>query len=344
MKFPETIDSETLLEDMLSEPGTGLVEMMKRLDGDIMILGIGGKMGITLGRQAVNAIKAAGVGKKVIGVSRFSDIEGRKKLERWGIETISCDLLDQDAAKALPEVKNVIFMAGRKFGTEGSEELTWAMNTIVPGYVGNHFRKSRIVVFSTGCVYPLVNAGTCGCTEHVSPAPVGEYSQSCLGRERVFGHFAKACGVETLLLRLNYAIDLRYGVLHDIGSQVWNSQPVNNTVGHFNVLWQGDANCYALLALELCASPAAILNITGPEIVSVEYIAETFGRLMNKAISYTGVSAGKCYLNNAAKAFRLLGYPRISLEQMILWQAQWLMQGGGSLGKPTHFEVNNGKF
>lgn len=344
MKFPETIDSEALLEDMLSEPGVRLVEMMKRLDGDIMILGIGGKMGITLGRQAVNAIKAAGVGKKVIGVSRFSDIEGRKKLERWGIETISCDLLDQDAAKALPEVKNVIFMAGRKFGTEGSEELTWAMNTIVPGYVGNHFRRSRIVVFSTGCVYPLVSAGTCGCAEHVSPAPVGEYSQSCLGRERVFGHFAKACGVETLLLRLNYAIDLRYGVLHDIGRQVWNSQPVNNTVGHFNVLWQGDANCYALLALELCASPAAILNITGPEIVSVEYIAETFGRLMNKAISYTGVSAGKCYLNNAAKAFRLLGYPRISLEQMILWQAQWLMQGGGSLGKPTHFEVNNGKF
>ena len=344
MKFPETIDNEVLLEDILSEPGTGLVEMMQRLDGDIMILGIGGKMGITLGRQAVNAVKAAGVSKKVTGVSRFSDIEGRKKLEQWGIETISCDLLDQAAVKALPEVKNVIFMAGRKFGTEGSEDLTWAMNTIVPGYVGDHFRKSRIVVFSTGCVYPLVSAGTCGCTEQIPPAPVGEYSQSCLGRERVFGHCARAYGTETLLLRLNYAVDLRYGVLHDIGRQVWSGQPVNNTVGHFNVLWQGDANCYALRALELCASPAAILNITGPEIVPVEYIAGAFGRLMNKPVSYTGVSADKCYLNNAGKAFRLLGYPRVSLEQMILWQAQWLMQGGSSLGKPTHFEVNNGKF
>ena len=344
MKFPEKIENEALLEDILSEPGAGLVEMMKRLDGDIMILGIGGKMGITLGRQAVNAIQAAGVSKKVIGVSRFSDAAGRKKLEQRGIETISCDLLDQNAVKALPEVKNVIFMAGRKFGTDGSEELTWAMNTIVPGCVGGHFRKSRIVVFSTGCVYPLVSIGTGGCTEQVPPAPVGEYSQSCLGRERVFGHCAKTYGTETLLLRLNYAIDLRYGVLHDIGQQVWNGLPVNNTVGHFNVLWQGDANCYALRALELCASPAAVLNITGPETASVEYIAEAFAGLMNKAISYTGVSAGKCYLNNAGKAFRLLGYPRVSLEQMIDWQAQWLMQGGSSLGRPTHFEVNNGKF
>ncbi len=344
MKFPETIDNEVSLENILSEPGSGLMEMMKRLDGDIMILGIGGKMGVTLGRQAVNAVQTAGVSKRIIGVSRFSDVESRTKLEHHGIETISCDLLDQNAVAALPAIKNVIFMAGRKFGTEGSEELTWAMNTVVPGYVGSHFRKSRIVVFSTGCVYPLVCAGTCGCTEQATPAPVGEYSQSCLGRERVFGHCAKAYGTEMLLLRLNYAIDLRYGVLHDIGQQVWSGQPVNNTVGHFNVLWQGDANCYALRALEYCTTPAAILNITGPEIISVEYIAEAFGRLLNKTVSYTGIPADKCYLNNAGKAFRLLSYPRVSLEQMIVWQAGWLMQGGGSLGKPTHFEVNNGKF
>jgi len=235
-------------------------------------------------------------------------------------------------------------MAGRKFGTDGSEELTWAMNALAPGYVGTRFRQSRIVVFSTGCVYPLVNVSQGGCTENVLPYPVGEYAQSCLGRERIFGYCAKTFGTEVLLFRLNYAIDLRYGVLHDIGQQVWNEQPVNNAVGHFNLIWQGDANCQALRALEYCASPAAILNITGPETVPVEYIAEKFGQLMGKQIRYTGQSGDKCYLNNAAKAAKLFGYPRVSLEQMVNWQAEWLMRGGKTLGKPTHFEVNNGKF
>jgi dTDP-4-dehydrorhamnose reductase len=186
MKWPDRIENETQLEDLLSLPGNGLVDMMKRLEGDIMILGIGGKMGITLGRQAVNAIKEAGVHKKVIGVSRFSDQAGREKLEQWGIETIACDLLDQSQIEKLPKVKNIIYMAGRKFGTGGSEDMTWAMNALVPGYVGSYFKDSRIVVFSTGCVYPLVGVGTGGCTEEVAPNPVGEYSQSCLGRERIF--------------------------------------------------------------------------------------------------------------------------------------------------------------
>lgn len=344
MEYPAAIKDEAQLEDLLSIPDANLIEMMKRLDGDIMILGIGGKMGITLGRQALNAIKAAGVNKKIIGVSRFSDDDGRKRLEKWGVETIACDLMDANQIAKLPQIKNIIYMAGRKFGTNGTEELTWAMNALVPGYVGAHFKNSNIVVFSTGCVYPLVSAQSGGCTEDVPPAPIGEYSQSCLGRERIFSYCSKQFGTKVLLFRLNYAIDLRYGVLHDIGQQVLKGEPVNNTVGHFNVIWQGDANNQALRCLEHCTSPASIMNITGPEIITVEYIAEKFGELMNKKITYTGKSDDKCYLNNSAKATKLFGIPRVSVEQMIKWQAAWFMQGGSSLGKPTHFEVNDGKF
>lgn len=341
---PATIENEAVLDEVLSIPDQSLVEFAKRLDGDIAILGIGGKMGPTLGRLAVNAIRAAGVKREVYGVSRFGNADARRQLEEWGIKTISCDLMDREAVRQLPDFKNIIFMAGRKFGTDGSEDLTWAMNVLVPAIVGERFKESRIVAFSTGCVYPLVGVATGGCTEEVTPLPVGEYSQSCLGRERIFGHVSRTCGTKVLFYRLNYAIDLRYGVLHDIGRQVIAGEPVTNTVGHFNIIWQGDANRIALLALEHAESPAVPLNVTGPEIISVEYIAERFARLMGKKLSYSGGSADLCYLNNASKAMRLFGYPRVSLEQMIDWQAAWLMQGGKSLGKPTHFEVNNGKF
>jgi nucleoside-diphosphate-sugar epimerase len=297
-----------------------------------------------LGRQAVNAISEAGVDKKVIGVSRFSNTAARERLESWGIETIACDLLNPDEIAKLPQVKNIIYMAGRKFGTNGTEELTWAMNALVPGYVGTYFKDSNIVAFSTGCVYPLVGTQSTGCTEDVALGPIGEYSQSCLGRERIFGYCSKQFGTKVLLFRLNYAIDLRYGVLHDIGKQVFQGEPVNNTVGLFNIIWQGDANCQALRCLEYCTSPASPLNITGPEIVTVEDIAEQFGKLMNKAVTYTGKSSDKCYLNDSSKATKLFGKPRVSVEQMIKWQADWFMQGGASLGKPTHFEVNDGKF
>lgn len=344
MLYPATIENETVLDDLLSLPDPSLIDFMKRVEGDIAILGIGGKMGPTLGRLAVNAIRAAGVKKEVYGVSRFGDAKARQQLEDWGVKTISCDLMNREAVAKLPDFPNIIFMAGRKFGTDGSEELTWAMNVIVPAIVGERFAKSRIVAFSTGCVYPLVGVGTGGCTEAVTPTPVGEYAQSSLGRERIFGHCAKSYGTKTLLFRLNYAIDLRYGVLHDIGRQVINEEPVTNTVGHFNVIWQGDANRIAIMALEHAGSPAVPLNVTGPEIISVEYIAERFAKAMGKKLSYSGKSADLCYLNNSAKAMRLFGYPRVSLETMIDWQAAWLMQGGKSLGKPTHFEVNNGKF
>jgi dTDP-4-dehydrorhamnose reductase len=340
----DKIVNEEQLDEVLSIPSPAVIEMMKRLDGDIIILGINGKMGLTLGRQALNAIKTAGVNKKVIGVSRFTDPEGQAKLEEWGIETIACDLLDRDSVSKLPQVKNIIFMAGRKFGTTGSEELTWAMNTLVPANVGNHFRDSRIVVFSTGCVYPLVNIASGGSIETDSPAPVGEYANSCLGRERAFEYSSKAFGSPTLLLRLNYAVDLRYGVLHDIAQQINNGESVNNSVGCFNVLWQGDANAYALLALEEAASPAVALNITGPETVSVSYAATRLAELLEKPLTFAGNSGDHSYLNNASKAFSLFGYPRVSLDWMLRQQADWIMKGGKSLGKPTHFEVNDGKF
>jgi nucleoside-diphosphate-sugar epimerase len=343
MKLP-VIENEIMLDELLSQPDVAVVELIKRLEGDLIILGIGGKMGLTLGRLAVNAIEAAGVKKRVIGVSRFSNPAARSQLETWGIETISCDLLDRDAVDALPEIKNVIFMAGRKFGTAGEENLTWAMNTLVPGNVGMKFKHSRIVVFSTGCVYPLVKIENGGCHEATTPAPVGEYAQSCLGRERVFEYYAKNFNTPVTLFRLNYAIDMRYGVLHDIAQQIWNDEPVNNSVGHFNLIWQGDANRRALLSLEHCKTPAAIMNITGPETVTVNYVAEAFGRIMDKTVTYVGEAGKSCYLNNAAKSFAEFGYPTVSIDEMISAQAQWIMAGQHSLGKPTHFEVNDGKF
>ncbi len=336
--------NEVELDQALSMPSPRLIAMMQRLPGDITILGIAGKMGLTLGRRAINAINAAGVKKTVFGVSRFSAAGDRDKLEKWGIKTISCDLLRRDEVNKLPVVPNVIFMAGKKFGTVGDEESTWAMNTLVPGNVIEHFKNTNIVVFSTGCVYPLVGVNHSGCDEQVAAAPIGEYAQSCLGRERIFQYGAKNYGINVLLYRLNYAIDMRYGVLHDIAQQVFRGEPVNNNIGYFNVIWQGDANDIALLSLEHCTSPAAILNVTGVEIAAIKTIAEAFGKLFNQPVTYTTSSSELCYLSNAAKMAKLFYPPTVSMAMMIEAQADWLRRGGASLGKPTHFEVNTGKF
>lgn len=344
MYCQEKLDSVEKLDAFLSIPHEGVVEMMKRLPGDIMILGIAGKMGVTMGMQAVEAIKKAGVDKKVYGVARFSNPEERTKLDKAGVITIACDLSDREQVNQLPQIPNVIFMAGRKFGTGGSEELTWAMNVLVPALVAEHFKDSRIVAFSTGCVYPLMSVKEGGCTEDVPPAPVGEYSQSCLGRERVFEYYSKKNGTKVLLFRLNYSVDLRYGVLHDIGQAIWEGREVNNTVGYFNVIWQGDANAAALRALELADSPCAILNVTGPETATVEKAAKIMGEIMGKEVKFAGTPGDLNYLNDSGKMCALFGYPRMGLDEMIRLQAKWIADGGISIGKPTHFEVNNGKF
>ncbi len=340
------IANEQQLDDVLSTPNAGLIETMRRLDGDLMILGVNGKMGLTMARLAKNAIAGAGGKARVFGVSRFGNPEGREQLEAHGVETIACDFTDRAAVAKLPQVPNVIFMAGRKFGTGGAEDLTWAMNTVAPWHIGEHFRASRIVAFSTGCVYPLADAASGGCDEEVPPAPIGEYAQSCLGRERIFQYCSRSFGTRVLLFRLNYSVDLRYGVLHDIAQQIWNGSEVVVSAPHFNVVWQGDANAAALRALELADNPPAVLNVTGPETASIRYAAEKLGAAMGKEVRYAAESgnSGKCYLANAAKFFRLYGYPSVALDELISLQASWIANGGRSLGKPTHFEVNNGKF
>ena len=338
------IKNEAKLDDLLSRPAPELIGLMQRLDGEIMILGIAGKMGISLGRMAMRAIAEAGVKKRVIGVSRFSNLDAQALSEGYGMETIRCDLLDAGAVAALPRVKNILFMAGRKFGTQGDEELTWAINTLAPGNVAVHFSESRIAAFSTGNVYPLAPPASGGCIETDPVGPVGEYAQSCLGRERVFQYYSRARGTPVCLIRLNYAMDLRYGVLHDLARKVWRDEPVNIAVGQFNCIWQGDANHQALMAFEHCQTPANILNVTGPELVSVRYAASTFAGLMGKSVVFAGEDSGAALLSNPAKAISLFGYPRVSLLRMLEWTAQWVMAGGPSLDKPTHFEETGGRY
>lgn len=341
--LPEQITDEGELNSLLARPRRALIELMKDLSGDLMILGIAGKMGASLGQMAVEAIRAAGIEKSVYGVARFSDPNARQQIESSGIRTIQCDLLDRDAVAELPQVKNVVFMAGLKFGTGAAQPLTWAMNTLVPANVAQHFRDSNIVAFSTGCVYPLVQLGQAS-TEQDTPAPVGEYAQSCLGRERVFQHFSLTQRSPVCLIRLNYAVDLRYGVLNDIAGAVWRGEQVNNRVNHFNAIWQGDANHQALMCFAACSSPACIMNVAGPETLSTEVVAKQFGELMGKPVSFSTTPGQWSYLNDSSNATMRFGRPAVTAEQLIRWQAHWIMRGGRSLGKPTHFEVSDGKF
>ncbi len=342
--LPALVKDEAALDDLLTQPSPALVADLARLEGDIMILGVGGKMGPTLARLARRASDEAGVSRRVIGVSRFSNAAAREQLDAWGVETVSCDLMNRDQLAALPEAANVVFMAGRKFGSTGAEATTWAMNAFMPGLVAERFPRSRTVVFSSGNVYPLVPVISGGCVETDRVAPVGEYAQSVLARERVFEHYSREYGLPVTLIRLNYAIDLRYGVLFDIGSKVNAGQPVDVTMGHANVIWQGDANSYVLRALALCSTPPTILNLTGPEIISVRRVAERFGEHLGKPAIIEGQEAPTALLNNAGRCFDYFGYPSVSLDTMVRWTAGWLERGGASFGKPTHFETRDGRF
>jgi len=342
--LPQLIEKESALKDLLAQPSDALVKMMKEIEGDILILGIGGKIGPTLGRMAINAIHEAGVDKRVTGVSRFSNQQLKEELEEYGIKTITCDLLDEEAVQSLPMEKNVIFMAGRKFGTQGNQPLTWAMNNIVPANVARNFPESRMVVFSTGCVYPFVDNSRGGYTEQDIPDPVGEYSNSCLGRERIFEYYSNLNHTPICILRLNYAIDLRYGVLCDIASRIWNDNPVDITVPRFNVIWQGDAAKQTLLSLQQAKSPSNILNITGPENLFTREVALKMGELLEKEVRFAGEEGEKALLNNAQRAAELFGYPSVPVSKMIQWTAHWIRIGGVLWDKPTHFEVNDGRY
>lgn len=338
------IESELQLNHHLTQPSEADVDFARRLEGDSIILGAGGKMGPTLAQRLQLALRAAGRDSRVIAVSRFSSQAARQELEESGVETIACDLLDPDSVNALPRVPNVFFMAGRKFGSAGDPDVTWAMNVVVPAQIARHFRQSRIVAFSTGNVYPFVSPEQGGCVESDNINPVGEYAQSCLGRERVFEFYSKQFNTPCLLFRLNYAIDLRYGVLVDIARQVHEGKPVDMSVPAVNVLWQGDANSYALRALELCESPARILNVTGPETIAVRRAADFFAHRFGRELLIKGESSGRALLNNAGACHAALGYPSVSADELMEAVAVWVESGGSSLNKATKFQTTDGRF
>lgn len=332
------------LEDRLSRPGDAAIELMRRLSGDIIVLGAAGKMGPSLSRMARRASDAAGARRRVIAVSRFREAGAEAFFHEHGIETTSCDLLDEAAVMSLPDAPNVIFMAGMKFGATGNEPLTWAMNTHLPSIVCKKFRGSRIAAFSTGNVYGLVPVKSGGSREDDPPSPAGEYAMSCLGRERMFQHFSQADGAAVSLIRLNYACDLRYGVLVDIASKVWRGEAVDVRMGWFNTIWQGDANALSLLSLAHAASPAWIVNLTGPELLSVREMAGRFAKRWSKPLKIEGTEASDALLSNASRCFASLGRPTVTADELFEMAAAWIETGGGLLGKATHFEARDGKF
>lgn len=339
-----TFNTVEQLEEFLSRPNPADIEAIKELEGDLIILGVGGKMGPSLAIRAARAAQAAGVERRIIGVSRFSSGNLRSRLEEAGVETIAADLMEQEELARLPDAPNVIYMAARKFGTTGSEHLTWAMNTYLPGRVAERYYASRIVAFSSGNVYPLVPVRSGGATEKTPEHPIGEYAMSVLGRERMFQHFSERYGTPVTLLRLNYAVELRYGVLHDIGRKVFERHPINLSMGSANVIWQGDANSVCLRSFALCSSPPFILNLTGPETFSVRQVARRFGEIFGVEPIFEGVESDNALLNDASRCHQLFGYPSVTLGEMIDWVAKWIAAGGPQWNKPTHFEVRDGKF
>lgn len=336
--------TEEKLDALLTKPSDGLIQDMKALEGDIVILGAGGKMGPTLCLLAKNACRAAGVEKRIIAVSRFSDPLVVKLLRENQIEMISADLLSEHAFDALPKAENVIYMAGKKFGTNGQEYQTWAMNACLPSRVIEYYKESRIVAFSTGNIYPKVPVYSGGATEEMHPEPVGEYAMSSLARERIFEYGAKTYGTKVAIYRLNYAVDLRYGVLYDIAENILNDRPISVSSPAFNCIWQGDANEAAIRLLLHADESVFRLNITGPETLGVRETAERIAKLLGRKANFTGTEETTAFLNNAGKMADLFGYPKVSAGQLIEWQAQWIRDGGRTLGKPTHFEERKGNF
>lgn len=339
------IKTEAELEELLSRPDQETATAMAALDGDLLILGAGGKMGPSLARLARRAIGQAGVKKRVIAVARFTNSELPSEFSAQGIETVACDLLNRNSLDKLPDIPNVVFMAARKFGTSGEEHLTWAMNTYLPGLVAERYRNSRIVTFSTGNVYPLRALADGGAAEATPVGPVGEYAQSALGRERMFEYGSMRWRTPVVILRLNYAVELRYGVLVDIGRAVFERRPIDLCMPRVNVIWQRDANSWCLRSFAYCKSPPLVLNITGLETLSVRELALEFGRHFGIEPNFVSLTEGStALLSDATKAGSLFGSRTVQPKEMIEWIANWIRDGGTVLNKPTHFQARDGKF
>ncbi|MCG6205536.1 NAD(P)-dependent oxidoreductase [Rhodopseudomonas sp. HC1] len=338
--LPKTIPDIAALDDLLCRPTQALIDDLAKVDGDLMVLGVAGKMGPTLAGLA----KAASPNRRVIGVARFSDPDSKAALEARGVETIACDLLDEAEIAKLPKSPNVVFMAGRKFGAEGDLALTWAMNSHVPALIAQAFRQSRIVAFSTGCVYPFVPVDSGGSTESMPPNPPGEYAQSCVGRERMFEYFSDKYQTPGRLFRLNYAIDMRYGVLYDIASKVWQGKPIDVGIGHVNFLWQGDASAQALRCLAHCTTPTTPINVSGHETLLVRDLAAKFGKLFGRDPVIVGEEQPTAWLTDTSLAVKLFGHAVVDTDQLVAWTADWVAREMPNIGKPTKYEVRDGRY
>jgi nucleoside-diphosphate-sugar epimerase len=341
MTVPSSIPQ---IEEFLAAPTPGAIEAVREHPGDFLVLGAGGKMGTTLALMLRRALDQLGRTDAVVAVSRFNRESSRTNLEAMGIETRACDLADRDSLAGLPDAPHVFYLAGTKFGTSDRPDMTWHANTVIPALVAERFSCATLVVFSTGCVYPFASVASGGATEETPVDPLGEYAASCIGRERVFTFFSHRFGTPVCLYRLNYAVELRYGVLVDIASKVWNGEPVDISTGYLNLIWQGDAVARAIQCLDVAAMPAVPLNVTGPDILRVRDLAAAFGRIFEREVTLTGEENDVCWLANASRSLELFGPVTVGLDQMIEWTADYLLQGGGLLGKPTHFESRSGKF